>query len=207
MRKSLLACCKYLANCFAYSDFIRNFAAKNIALMIIEVENIKNGLPGVAPVTAAHLYESFMCCMHYHSHNETTLLSLSGYEQPVTLKWRDYYDAQISRTYTDEQYNTEHGAVCLSIMLTLSLTPYTVIMRSRKGTGFDYWLGIKDTVLFQKKARLEASGILKGDDRLMDKRYKAKSLQTQKSDDSGLPAYISIVEFSRPKAIFKKKEL
>ena len=73
------------------------------------------------------------------------------------------------------------------------------------GTGFDYWLGDKDSVLFQKKARLEVSGILKGDDTAISRRYTSKVEQTHKSDELQLPAYISVIEFSRPKALFNKR--
>jgi hypothetical protein len=90
-------------------------------------------------------------------------------------------------------------------MVTTAFSPYTIIERSRKGTGFDYWLGEKDSVLFQKIARLEVSGILQGDDTAMMNRYNAKVIQTEQSDDTALPAYISIIEFSRPKAIFNKR--
>jgi len=90
-------------------------------------------------------------------------------------------------------------------MLSTTLTPYTIIERSRKGTGFDYWLGDKDSVLFQKRARLEVSGILKGDDAALKRRYAAKTEQTQQSDELHIPAFISIVEFSNPKAIFNKR--
>ncbi len=61
-------------------------------------------------------------------------------------------------------------------------------------------------MLFQKKARLEVSGILQGDDMAMMNRFNAKVIQTEQSDDTVLPAYISIIEFSRPKAIFKTKQ-
>ena len=73
-------------------------------------------------------------------------------------------------------------------------------------TSGQYWLGDKDSVLFQKKARLEVSGILQGDDTAMMNRFNAKVIQTEQSDDTALPAYISIIEFSRPKAIFKTKQ-
>ena len=66
-------------------------------------------------------------------------------------------------------------------------------------------LGNKNSELFQKKARLEISGIMQGDDTGMWNRYNAKVMQTEQSDYTSLPAYISIIEFSRPKAIFKKK--
>jgi hypothetical protein len=48
-----------------------------------------------------------------------------------------------------------------AILLMRALTGYTVIERSRKGTGFDWWLGTEDN-LFQGKVRLEVSGILRG---------------------------------------------
>jgi hypothetical protein len=47
-------------------------------------------------------------------------------------------------------------------MLIRQLTQFTVIERSRKGTGFDYWLGSEDEageLPFQNKVRLEVSGI------------------------------------------------
>lgn len=174
--------------------------------MRIDISNIKEGLPGISCASAAHMYEAFMVCMDYYAHPQDVVLPVDGQEQPVTIKWVNECDDVIRRTYTDMQYNTEHGAVCLAIMLTTTFTPYTIIERSRKGTGFDYWLGEKGNMLFQKKARLEVSGILQGDDSTMKSRYNTKVMQTVQSDDTLLPAYISIIEFSRPKAIFKAKQ-
>ncbi len=174
--------------------------------MTLDITKIKAGFPGVSPVTAAHLYEAFMVCMNHHLHPQEVSLSVDGQKENVVVKWENACDDTILRTYADIQYTTEHGAVCLALMLTSAFTPYTIIERSRKGTGFDYWLGEKDSVLFQKKARLEVSGILQGDDTAMMNRFNAKVIQTEQSDDTALPAYISIIEFSRPKAIFKTKQ-
>lgn len=174
--------------------------------MTIDVPKIEKGLDGVSPITAAHLYEAYVVCMHRYAHPETVVLKMESPCQDVCLKWEDRFEKSLERTYADMQYTTEHGAVCLSLMLAVALTPYTIIERSRKGTGFDYWLGEKGSRLFQKKARLEVSGILEGNDAVMASRYSAKALQTERSDQTGLPAYISIIEFSRPKAIFKIKE-
>lgn len=175
--------------------------------MTIDISIIKEGLPGVSPVSAAHLYEAFMVCMNYHGHPNNIALEVAGQEESPILKWENLCDDTILRTYADMQYTTEHGAVCLAVMLTTTYTTYTVIERSRKGTGFDYWLGDKNSELFQKKARLEVSGILTGDDVALTNRYNAKVIQTEQSDDTNLPAYISIVEFSKPKAIYKTKEI
>ena len=174
--------------------------------MEINVTLIKSGLPGITPVAASQLYEAFEVCMHTSGHVEKVSLSTAGIiNDSIELLWTDEYNSQKERTYADMQYTVEHGAVCLSVMLSTALTPYTVIERSRKGTGIDYWLGDKDSILFQKKARLEVSGILKGDDAALNRRYSAKAEQTRQSDELHIPAFISIVEFSNPKVLFNRR--
>jgi hypothetical protein len=94
---------------------------------------------------------------------------------------------------------TERGASAIAFLLMLQLTDYTVIERSRKGTGFDYWLGHKDDMIFQRAARLEISGILSGTAQTVDTRVAQKKKQTRRSDGA-LPAYIVVVEFGAPTA-------
>lgn len=174
--------------------------------MEINVTSIKPGLPGITPIAASQLYEAFEVCMHTSQHSEKVRLTMAGMtNDSIDLLWTDDYNSQKERTYADMQYTVEHGAICLSVMLSTTLTPYTIIERSRKGTGIDYWLGDKGSVLFQKRARLEVSGILKGDDAALKRRYSAKAEQTQQSDELHIPAFISIVEFSKPKVLFNKR--
>jgi thiamine pyrophosphate-dependent enzyme len=61
-------------------------------------------------------------------------------------------------------------------------------LMSRKGTGFDWWLGNEDN-LFQGKARLEISGILRGSRKRINARIKARIEQIRQSDDLAFPAY------------------
>lgn len=184
----------------------RTFHEKCGTMMEIDVTDIKRGFPGISSIAGQQLYETFEVCMHSFGHPESVPLTLTGnITDSIVLHWLDECNEQKIRTYADMQYTTEHGAVCLSIMLTTALTPYTIVERSRKGTGFDYWLGDKDSYLFQRKARLEISGILRGDDSVIKNRHTTKIEQTNKSDDLHLPAYISVVEFSKPKALFAKK--
>lgn len=87
------------------------------------------------------------------------------------------------------------------------LTEFTVIERSRKDTGFDYWLGSEDTagdLPFQNKVRLEVSGIRKADDSRIRARVKQKIEQTNPSNGK-FPAYIIVVEFSRPLSFIVEK--
>ena len=57
-----------------------------------------------------------------------------------------------------------------------------------------------------RSARLEVSGIFQGGERPLEARFKKKVKQTNQSDSTRIPAYISIIEFSTPIAKFAKKE-
>ena len=99
------------------------------------------------------------------------------------------------------------AAYGIAFLIIQELTDYTVIERSRRGTGFDYWLGKKtnnNDLPFQNAVRLEVSGIRKGDDSRIKARIKQK-LEQVRPTDGKLPAYIVVVEFSNPLAFIVKK--
>lgn len=176
--------------------------------MTIDIQEIFQGLPGLSPTSGQHLYEGCVVCLTRKSHSSTgTELNVYG-DATVnySLTWNSIFDDQLDRTWADQFYATEHGAVCLSILLALKLTNFTVIEKSARKNGFDYWLGEKGDILFQKKARLEVSGIFDGSINDVNSRYKVKVKQTQQSDSLNLPAYIGIVEFRKPIANFGAKK-
>jgi hypothetical protein len=79
------------------------------------------------------------------------------------------------------------------------------VQRAFKGGGFDYWLGTVDEDRpFQNLARLEISGIRRGNRRQIAARVKEKSEQVRRSDGA-LPAYVVVVEFSAPAARVEKQ--
>jgi len=86
------------------------------------------------------------------------------------------------------------------------ISDLTVVERSKKGAGFDYWLGEKNDggPLFQGKARLEVSGIRTGSESAVESRVKQKLRQTQPSDGT-LPAIIIVVEFGSPQSVVVRK--
>lgn len=91
------------------------------------------------------------------------------------------------------------------MMVVEKLTGLQVVKQSQKRTGFDYWLGDKRTYGMQELARLEVSGILKGNKAQINRRLKEKVEQTKKSDNLTLPAYVVVVEFSRPLVKIRKR--
>jgi hypothetical protein len=108
---------------------------------------------------------------------------------------------QMISCYNDQQSATELGAYGVAFLLVLNLTDCTIIKRSRRGTGFDYWLGKEQDnaeLPFQNKERLEVSGIRSGDNSHVKARVKEKLKQVQPSHATASPALIVVVEFSTP---------
>ncbi|VFB14409.1 Uncharacterised protein [Bacteroides heparinolyticus] len=173
----------------------------------LDLVSIKKGLPGIHADSCGHYYTACMATLHRSGHKDGVLMQLDGDRKGgVKLHWNDYFDDCIDRTWQEINYCTDHAAVCVSCMLAIKETNYTIIERSCKGDGFDYWLGHKEDSLFEHVARLEISGILKENtNNTVEKRLKMKEKQTEQSDNSCLPAYISIIEFGTPKALFKRK--
>ncbi|MBD0345546.1 MAG: hypothetical protein ICV63_12140 [Coleofasciculus sp. Co-bin14] len=158
------------------------------------------GLPAITPSFGAALAEACAVCLEEQGHSQGVELKVEGAFRAVfKLYWQPVTD-QMLRCWNDKEYTTEQAAYGIAFMLLDKLTNFTVIERSRRGTGFDYWLGIKDETQelpFQNKVRLEVSGIRRGDDTRIRARVKQKIDQTNPSDGA-LPAYILVVEFSRP---------
>ncbi len=157
--------------------------------------------PGITESIGRFMTEAIAVCLDSQGHKSSALLTVKGaFEGQYALEHGPVTD-QMLRGHNDSEVATEYGAYGISILLIDVNTDLTVIERSRKGTGFDYWLGMKDSPApyFQHKARLEVSGIRNGTDGAVDSRVKTKIEQTQRSAGT-LPAYIAVIEFSAPKA-------
>ncbi len=146
------------------------------------------------------LAEAASVCLEEQQHPSGVVMNVRGsHNSSMNIHW-DATTEQTKRTWADEEEATEHGAYACAILILKHLVGLQVVERSRKGTGFDWWLGSKEDgqALFQKRARLEVSGIRNGTERLVESRLKQKTKQTKRSDQTGLPAWVTIVEFSEP---------
>jgi hypothetical protein len=151
--------------------------------------------------------EAAAVCFEDRSHKSGVRLRLSGIDQKqYIIVWPNVTEAQ-QRSYNDISWATEMGAYGVAILVISDVTRKTVIERSKKGTGFDYWIGdanADDDALFENKCRLEVSGILEGDDSAVAARVRKKALQVKPSDHLA-PAYIAVIEFGQPKAQVEMK--
>ena len=171
--------------------------------MTLDLEKITRGFPGITKHMGAFLLEACIVSLsrRKHSHLGTHLLIHGNTEKTIQLVWEDVFDERMDRTWSDQEEATEYGAACLGVLITMEITPYTVIQRSAKGSGVDYWLGHKGDLLMLRKACLEISGIFQGADKV-DARFRAKINQVKQLGITGLPTYICVVEFGTPLAKF-----
>ena len=182
-------------------------------------------IPGVGRERGADLAKAGAVCLESQGHNPGVQLAVRGIsESTYTLTWPEV-TAQDRRTWADPSEATEDGAAGIAALLAIREIGYTIVLRSYKSTGIDYWLGNNDqsdvtvaertlTSALQSlledddhivKGRMEVSGILNGDDRQIRARTRLKLIQTDQSDSSGLPAYVVVVEFGRPVAEVTRK--
>ncbi|AEB08507.1 hypothetical protein [Desulfobacca acetoxidans] len=163
----------------------------------LELTRLCQEIHYLTPEFGSCLMQAGAICLEDQGHFVGVNLTINGeFNRIFALYWPAVTD-QMRRTWQDEEVATEHGAYGIAFLLILDLTGLTVIERSIKGTGFDYWIGDDSGELFQNKARLEVSGIRRGDDSSIKARVKKKIKQTQISDGFN-SAYIVVVEFSRP---------
>jgi hypothetical protein len=127
---------------------------------VLRIDDLNDGLPAITAEFGASLAQAAAVCLESQNHSSGVELRLTG-RRTFVLQWTPATE-QMRRCWNEAVEATEFGACGIAFLLILKLTEFTIIERSRKGTGFDYWLG-RDDQLFQKKARLEISGILKGD--------------------------------------------
>jgi hypothetical protein len=172
----------------------------------IDLRNLKNGTPGITPEFGSCLAQAAAVCLEEQGHSTGAIMKVDGeFKTSFAVLWESTTE-QIRRCWGDIEVTTENGAYGFAILLVLRLTEHTIIQRSRKGTGFDFWLGDPDSPepLFQGKSRLEVSGIREGDHNTIRNRIRGKINQVGKFN-STLPAIIIVVEFSEPRSRIENK--
>ena len=170
----------------------------------LNLSDLSGGLPAISRAFGEALAQAGGVCFESQGHGRGVQLRIKGYrDNSYSLDWPQI-TAQILRCFNDSEEATEFGAVAVAVLLAKREIGYSVIERSRKGTGFDYWMGEESELPFARKARLEISGIRKGAGPEVNARVNKKLKQIERSGDS--PAgYVIVVEFGMPLAEVRKK--
>jgi len=170
----------------------------------LDLDLLSRGMPGLTQAAGTFMAECASVCLEDRGHQPHVLLGVSGdFDISCPLLWSPT-TKQMRSCHNDKEVATEYGAYGIAILLLLKQAGVEVLEKSVKGGGFDYWLGRSSPFPFQKKARLEVSGIREGDSTDLERRVKIKIEQTKKSDGK-FPAYVVVVEFGSPRARVVKR--
>jgi hypothetical protein len=165
------------------------------------------GMPGLTPASGKMLAEAAAVCLEDRQHQPGVKFPQAGLvAEDFHVEW-PAVDDQCRRCYADMQEATERGACGVAILVVKEATGLVVIDRSKKGTGFDYWLGEEDSdglPFANGVSRLEVSGILAGTKSQIDSRVKEKKGQMKRSDHVA-PGFVAVVEFGTPVACVESK--
>jgi len=166
----------------------------------LDLRELQHGMVGLSPEVGAEMAQAAAVCLEDQEHEPgTTVLTVRGdLAARYALDWTPVTE-QMSRTWRDHAVATEQGAYAVAISVMRAAKGLAVTERSRRGTGFDFWLGLHDSLFVQNAARLEVSGIRRGDNAAVRRRLREKAGQLQQR--TRVPkGYAVVVEFSRPLA-------
>jgi hypothetical protein len=180
-------------------------------MILLQLEDISQILKGISKSFGDYMAECTAVCLYSQNHNSNVVLKVFDENdteiESGLVKWSISINDDIIKSNFDEKRATDFGAMGLSLLITKASTDYTTFISSETNNGVDFWL-LKDddNDLNFFSARLEVSGIRKETkDNSIKKRLKIKEKQILKSSRKDIPCYISIIEFSTPKALFIKK--
>lgn len=164
-----------------------------------------NELPREHPGIGDALAQAGAICLESQNHTPGVALAIRG--NAVADSYRLEWVPLTGPASALWQYNqtTEWGATAIAVLLAKNETPYPDLEAAIVGTGVDFWLGENANFSFQRKARLEISGIRNGSNAAIARRVSEKLTQTAQSDHSQTAVYVIVVEFSRPVAEIRVK--
>ena len=161
----------------------------------------RGNIPALTAAMGAALAEAGGVCLESQGHSYGAMLTVRGSrESSYTITWAPASEQARNLAYNDAAKTTEMGAEGIAVLIARAVIGYEVIRRSRRGDGFDYWLGAWGETEFIAQAGLEVSGIRNGSDRQVRARVREKRLQANQGGRQRWATYVIVVEFSRPLA-------
>lgn len=174
---------------------------------VLDLSRSHPGLEAFSKYKKGILYEGCIWCMTECEHlsGVHVKVSIDTQTKILTINWK-CTDDELEKIRVSHHHDAavEYGAEAVSMVAIYEFTPYRAIGRSVKTTGIDYRLSTNKNpaILFTNEdARLEISGILREtSNNGIQKRLRQKARQSMQSDDTKLPVYVVVVEFSVPMA-------
>lgn len=127
------------------------------------------------------------------------------------MSWSVDVDKKTIDSWKNDHYSSSYGAVGIALLLAVELMGFDFFEESVFGTGIDFWAGNSDLTEDAPNSRnitdrIEISGIAKENQgNSVNMRIERKKKQITASDNTKLPGWIMVVEFSTPKTKIIKK--
>jgi hypothetical protein len=167
------------------------------------LDSLKKGKGMISEGFGAYMAEACAYCLSEQGHTSGVSLSITHDRvDNFPVKWDFIMDEAIRASHNNDKLATEFGAYAIALLLIELIDSYELVQTSKIGTGFDFWLKKRDSILFQGAVRLEVSGIKAGDDSIVKKRLTQKIAQASKGKN--IIGYVVIVEFGKPLAAVGK---
>ena len=172
----------------------------------IVLESLKEGILVISGGSHCYFLERCLFSLDMQGHKSGAMLCVNTKENGTAqsdqfaIEWSTAIDDSLRRRNADVVRSTEYSACGLAFLVIRELTSYTAIEEAPRGTTVDYYLSSKDRdddLIFNHTARLEVSGIARGDTAAINSRIQDK---TDRLINHSLPAYIIVVEHSAPVA-------
>ena len=174
----------------------------------LQINDLKEAFPNMSHVQCDFYAESCVVALENQGHKAGVLLKVEGdLEAVFTLNW----DSVSKRAGWQEPRDVaENGAIAIAFLIVAQMTDYQIVQQAVIGTGFDYWLGVKegkanfdaDNYL---NASLEVSGINKGGRGKISQRIKQRLQRVGVRSFLNVPGYVVVTEFGEPISIIIEK--
>ncbi len=115
--------------------------ASDRPLPLLTLEDLATRFPHIPPECGVALAQSAVLCLEGQGHETGVLLNVQGsFVTTFRIGWSTDVSEAMRRYWNDPEETAEQGAYAIALLLLRSLAGLTVWERSRKGTGFDWWL-------------------------------------------------------------------
>ena len=182
----------------------------------LALEDLKRGYPGLDKDTGGSHRIAAMVCLDSQKHVSGVNCEMKSLKETTSilrLAWNEAVTQQMKNTWYDRREASEMGAAGLAILVILAFTEYTVLRRMDidEKTGMDYWLSKNANVgnltenFLKGDARLEVAGRRSASTGTIRDIVQSKLKRSTKSDETGTPAYVIVMEFSRPEIYFETR--
>jgi hypothetical protein len=157
-------------------------------------------VPGLSEPCAGYLEEAARVCLASRGHGGGARLQVFGDHDIVMPISYDLPDPTSNANHANDNRPTEDGPCCIALLLCCLLKGHGLVPKAMRAEGVAYWVGeAEEGRPFNRKARLEASGIRHGTRHDVRARLDGKIRTTAKSDGVYGVA-LAVVEFSQPLA-------